>query len=286
MSKRIRSSNVQLGESLIIGQPLRLNTAGTFEDGELSKEDLYANLKEKEFKEKLDGLLIIAQEKATAIIEEAKTKAAQITQASINETQKKEEELVVLKNNVLEEAHQQGITSGYDDGYKKAFKDVHEKVINLEAIADAAYKIKKEIILSAEKELLELSIVIAEKIIKQRLEIKPEMITEIIKAAIKELKDKEEIKIIVNPALKDQLYNFSDELKASIKEMKILKIIEDKTIHVNSAIIESPESRIDARLETQIAEITREIMKSFEEEPVTEALYKDTKPKKNDKKQL
>ncbi len=60
-----------------------------------------------------------------------------------------------------------------------------------------------------------------------------------------------------------------------LKEMKIIKIIEDKTIHANSAIIESPESRIDARLETQIAQITGKLMKIYSEEPVLEEIVKD-----------
>ncbi len=145
--------------------------------------------------------------------------------------------------------------------------------MNLEAVADASFKIKKEIILSAEQEILQLSIAIAERILKQQLKIKPEIISEIIRAAINELKDKEEIKIIINPALKNQMYNFSEELKTTLKGMKSIKKIEDKTIHPNSAIIESPESRIDARIETQIAEITRELMKVYTKEPVLSDLY-------------
>ena len=268
MSKRIRSSNVQLGESLIVGQPLKITAGKGFDDEELSKEELYLRLKEKELRLKLDQMLIEAQNQAASIINDAKNQSAQLLENSKQDTLKKQEEIELLKTQALEEARQQGFQIGYDEGFQKAREDVHLKVINLEAIADSSFKLKKEIMLSAEQEILQLSIVIAEKVLKQQLEIKPEMIIEIIRAAINELKDKEEIKIIINPALKDQLYNFSEELKTLIKGMKAIKIVEDKTIHANSAIVESPESRIDARLETQIAKITEEIMKTFADEPV------------------
>lgn len=268
MSKRIRSSNVQLGESLIVGHPIKLTTGEGFDDAELSREELYLQLKEKEFKQKIDQMHIDAQHQADSIIEEAKNNAARILEESKQSVEKQQEELEILKNNTLEEARQTGMQIGMEEGYQKATEEVFSKVINLEAIADSSFQLKKEIILSAEHEILQLSIAIAEKILKKQLEIKPEMITEIIRAAINELKDKEEIKIIVNPALKDQLYNFSEELKTAIKGMKTIKIVEDKTIHANSAIIESPESRIDARIETQIAQITEELMETFAEEPV------------------
>lgn len=268
MSKRIKSSNVQLGESFIVEHSLKLTPVGNFNDDELSNEELSLQVKEREFKQKCDQILIDAQNKANSIIEEANNKAAQMLEESKQYAAKQKEELEVLKNNTLEEARQEGIQTGFNEGYQKASEEVYSKVVNLEAIADSAFNLKKEIILSAELEILHLSIAIAEKILKQQLEIKPEMITQIIKAAINELKDKEEIKIIVNPALKEQLYNFSEELKIAIKGMKTIKIIEDKTIHANSAIIESPESRIDARLETQIAQITEQLMKTFADEPV------------------
>lgn len=275
MSKRIRSSDVQLGESFIFEHSSKLSSDGNFNDENLSKEELYLQLKEKEFKQKLDQMLVDSQHQANSIIEEAKQKAAQLLEEVKQTAKNKEEEFELLKNSALEETRQSGMQIGLEEGYQKASEEVFSKVINLEAIAGSSFKLKKEIILSAELEILQLSIVIAEKILKQQLEIKPEMIKEIIRAAINELKDKEEIKIIVNPALKEQLYDFSEELKIAIKGMKTIKIIEDKTIHANSAIIESPESRIDARLETQIAKIAEELMKTFSEEPVLAEIIND-----------
>jgi flagellar assembly protein FliH len=267
LSRRIIGSNVQLGDSRVVGQPLK-QTAGSFDEPLLSKEELYQQLKEKEFKDKLDRMMHEAKQQADAIIEDAKLKGVQILDEAAEKIRLQEDQLAIHSNQVFEDARQEGFQQGYEEGKGQAYSDVLNTIANLEAVADSAYKIKKEIILSSEQEILELSRVIAERVLRQQLQIKPEFIIEVIRAAINELKDKEEIKIIVNPSLKEQMYNFSEELKQTIKGMKVIKIVEDKTIHANSAIIESPESRIDARLEAQVAEVFAQLMQSFEEEPV------------------
>jgi len=285
LSRRIISSNVQLGESKIIGQPLKLEELGGFEDSELSNEQIYLKQKEQELKQRFEQMMETSKTQAQAILDDAKLQATQI----IKEAGEEAAQIETIKQQALEDARQQGSQMGYEEGYQKAYQDVHLMVENIEAIADATFKIKKEILLSSEQEILELSVVIAEKILKQQLKIKPEMITEVIRAAINELKDKEEIKIIINPVLKEQLYNFSEELKATLKGLKTVKIIEDKTIHANSAIVESPESRIDARIETQIAKITEELMEVFANEPViSEEIAKEelSAPKKSSAKKL
>jgi len=267
LSKRIISSNVQLGESYKLAGGGNSN----FQSG---KDDI----KDREFMNKLDLMHQEAQNQANAIIYKAKEQAALIIEQEKEHMRLKEEEAESQRMAAFDKTEKEGMQSGYDKGLKNAYEEVYSKVANLEAIASAAFKLKKEIILSAEQEILQLSIAVAERILKQQLEIKPQIITEIIKAAVLELKDKEEIKIIINPALKEQLYSFSEEMKTMIKGMKTVKIVEDKTIHPDSAIIESPESRIDARLEAQISEITREIMKTFSEEPdLKKFLKKDKK---------
>ena len=279
-NRRIRSNEVQLGEAFVVGSSkgCEYQMGGSFDDS-VSKEEVYFKLKEKEFKDKLDGMLGAAQHKASEVLNKARDQAANIVQMAETETKRKLEEAETQKQQVFEEARQQGAALGHQEGYQQGQHDIYGMVVNLEAIADATFDLKKEIILSAEQEILQLSILVAERILKKQLEIKPEMVNEIIKAAINELKDKEEIKIIINPALKEQLYNVSEELKTAIKGLKTIKIVEDKTIHPDSAIVESPESRIDARIETQVAKITEELMQSFQEEPAVQEIIEQEEAK-------
>jgi flagellar assembly protein FliH len=147
----------------------------------------------------------------------------------------------------------------------QAKQELINKVWGVDILTSAAFDVKKEIINSAEKEIIELAIAIAENILRQKLDTEPELMKKITKSAIDQLSEKEEIRIIVNPALVNNLYDYVDELKEEIRGLKTVKITEDKTIPKDGVIVESPESRIDGRLATRMGEITKNLMREYAE---------------------
>lgn len=215
-----------------------------------------------------DEILISTQKQAEEILNAANAEAARI----IDEAQTQVQETLQQSR---EEGFQTGYKTGYDESFKKIQEDFIRQIKSIDMIAQSAYKVKKEIISSSELEILQLTIAIAEKIVKQQLETSPETILSIVRAVIHELKDKEEIKIIVNPVHVEYLYNFSEELKNSINGLESVKIIKDKTIPIDGIIVESGESRIDARLETQIAQITKHLLNEAAENPTFAEIPKE-----------
>jgi len=272
LNRRILSSNVQLGESKIIGH---LSQQENEFNKNLTLEEIKFQQQEKEFKQKIHQLTVEANNQANLIINNAKAEAENILNNARLEAQRQAQEIETLKNKILEDSRLEGIKLGQEEGFNQAYSEILDKIKSIDVITNSAFKIKKEIISSSELEILELSKAIAEKILKCRLELKPELMLNIIKAAINELKDKEEIKIIVNPMITRQLYDFSEDLKNCINGLKSIKIIEDKTLHMDSAIIESLDSRIDARLESQIYQITKDLMQEYAESPLIDELPKD-----------
>lgn len=198
-----------------------------------------------------------AQENAEIIIKEAENKAQE------------------MFNQAQEEALKAGYTSGYEAGLNQIQIDFINQIKAVETVAKSSFAVKKEIITSAEQELIKLSITIAEKLVRQKLEIQPELILSIVKAAINEIKDKEEIKIIVNPAVTNCLCEFSESLKQDFQGLEKIKIVEDKTIPLEGVIVESLESRIDARLDSQINEISKKLLKEAAENPVLNEIPKE-----------
>jgi len=249
---RIRLEDVKVGNSYIVEN----STTGTNSEknsNNTSEESNAASESEIE----AQNIINAAQQEAARIIEEAKAKSEE------------------LFNQAQEEGLKFGQAAGYDDGIQQLQTNFINQIKSVDIIAKSAFAVKKEIILSAEQEILQLSIAIAEKLIRQQLEIHPETILNIVKTAINQLKDKEEVKVIVNPAVTNYLYEFSDDLKQSINGLEKIKITEDKTIPPEGVIVESLESRIDARLESQIDEITKTIMKESQEHPIMEDLPKE-----------
>ncbi len=259
MNNRIKSANVQFGDSLIVGQVRQ-------EESEISPEERRKQeeqRREQEFKKKIEQMFSDARNQEKLIIDEARQKAELIEEEAKQKAQIKAEEAENLKQQSIESGYAEGLQKGYDDGIAQAKQEISDRIWGMDVLSSSVFRVKKEIINSAEMEILQLSTLIAEKVLRQKLEIDPELMKGIIKGAIEQLKEKEEVKIIVNPALTQNLYEFSGELQETIRGLKSIKIIEDRTIPKDGVIVESAESRIDARIETQIREITQNIMQEF-----------------------
>lgn len=257
MNRRIESYNVQVGECFVLNHNRRIKSQNPSDEETDENEFL---------EEEADPILAEATKKSKIIIKDAEEKAAEIIKHVEEFAAAQITEIENIKKHSTEDGYNEGFNRGYAEGSFNFKQEIKEKVLGLEVLASSAFNIKKEIIESSEMEILGLSTIIAEKILRSQLEIKPELTQKIIKAAIEQLKDKEEIKIIVNPALARNLYEFAEGLKETVKGLKTVKIIEDKTIPKDGVIVESPESRIDARIETQLSEITKNLMQEFSEE--------------------
>lgn len=254
---RIKSSNVHLGNSYVFGK----------EKKEADPESLLS----------AEEKLAIASARKTAedIVNEAKAEAAKIIEQAHQQGNEIIQQYQQAGEQARNEGYQAGYQQGYTDGQAKLYQDIASELRKLDSLAASAFSVKKEIISSSEEEILKLSVAIAEKIIRHELELNPEIVVNIIKSAINELKDREEVKIIVNPSFANLLMNQSEELKETVNGLKNLKILEDKSIPADGVIIESGESRIDARLDSQISEIMRVLISEYEENPVFEEIPKE-----------
>lgn len=249
---RIRLEDVKVGSSYVVKNASTNKIAESIPDEE--QQDINAP---SESEIEAQNIISAAQQEAARIIEEIQNKSGE------------------LYNQAQEEGAKAGYTAGYENGISQIQNDFINQIKSVDIIAKSAFSVKKEIILSAEQEILQLSIAIAEKLISQQLEINPKTILNIVKAAINQLKDKEEVKISVNPTVTNYLYEFSDELKQSINGLEKIKIIEDRTIPSDGVIVESLDSRVDARLDSQINEITKNIMKELADHPLMEEIPKE-----------
>ena len=79
-------------------------------------------------------------------------------------------------------------------------------------------------------------------------------------SAISQLKNREEISIIVSPKLVENIIKLSEEFKQELPQIKNIKIIEDSALSTDGTIIETPLSRVDSRVSSQIDEIATRLI--------------------------
>src|SRR6266566_9163303 len=102
-----------------------------------------------------------------------------------------------------------------------------------------------------ERELLELALGVARKVVQQELAERPEIWLGMIRAAVKRAVDRERIVLRVPPPLMAFLRGSLAALRASLEEVKDLELVEDPGLPAGGCVIESRSGELDIGVETQ-----------------------------------
>jgi flagellar assembly protein FliH len=240
---RIKSNNVQMEGSFLV----------PIEQSAHSKKVQEALDKEKEIiiqgERKAQELIEQAYREAEAIIEQGKTQA-------LSEV-----------DDITTTAHDEGFEAGRQEGYQDITNEMQDKIISINNFAKSEFDVKANIIKSAHLDIINLVIEIAQKVCSKSLELDESILKELTQNAIQSLKDKENIKIIVHPEMAEKIYSISEELTEKIPQLSSIKIVEDKSVSPDGTIVESPLSRVDCRIKSQINEISDRLMEKLNSTP-------------------
>lgn len=240
--KKLRGDVVQYGSSFNVLGKQEDDLSTTESKKHLSKAQLEAQKLLQNALIQVEETINKAQAEASQILEQAKQDAATI-QAQAQETGQK-----------------LGFDTGYQAGYNQAIEETNNIITSAETIINGAYNAQREILLNTEKEMLALIIAICKKIINKELKTQPDIILRLTEAAIKELRERELVKIFVNPQTVDLIKKASPILVKRINSLETIKIIEDKSIPIGGVIVESSSGKIDAQIDTQLEEIYNKLL--------------------------
>lgn len=192
-----------------------------------------------------------AESKSQVVVQAANTEAENIIE---NAKKKAEKEYEAIKK----QAYEEGFKKGEQDGLYKFQNDASEGLKSLDTLAASSFELKKNIIDSASRDIVDLVIAIADKVCHKKFD--EEVLHDITLDAIKQLNDKENITIIVNPALIDNINNLVSKFREEIPKLGTLKILEDNSLSADGVIVETPNTRLDSRVSVQIAEIAEKML--------------------------
>ncbi len=233
---RIKNCNIKYGEDFVL--PAENNFQQKRIQEALEQEKLIIAHAEQHARQLLEQ----AQADSNNIIEEAKAQALGEVDA------------------IKTQAYNEGYEAGRQQGYQDISNEMQDKIQAVDIFSKSTFEIKNNIIKSAHSDIVQLVIEIARKVCSKTLELDENVIKDITANAIKALKDKENITIIVNPELAEKIYSISEELKERIPQLENIKIIEDNSVSPDGTIVETPLSRVDSRISSQIDEIAAKLM--------------------------
>jgi flagellar assembly protein FliH len=210
-----------------------------------------------------------ANENAQAIIDMAEENA-RLLEASATEKvnlwwEENEKKLAALSLEAKEQGFIEGSTNGRQEALIQVQEEYQGKLVQVQLLLEQAYQQKNVIISEAEPFLLELSTVIASQIIKQELESYPDKFVELIKQHILRFKEKEFITICVHPDDFEFIQSQRVHLVAVVNGETEIKIIPDHSVSPKGCIIRTAYGSVDARIDTQIEEIKKVILKARRE---------------------
>jgi flagellar assembly protein FliH len=247
LSNRFKSGEIQIGSNYVL--PIE-QTKVTAQQAKVKK--IIA-----ETDAKAQQIISAADNKSQVIVQTANNEASRI----IEDARKKgEQEFEIIK----QQAYQDGFVKGERDGFTKFQNDAAEALKSLETLASSTFDIKRNIIDSATLDIVELVSAIADKVCHVKFD--DEVLKQITIDAIKQLNDKENITIIVNPELVDNIYSMSESFREEITKIQSIKIIEDNSVSPDGVIVETLHTRLDSRISTQISEIAHKMLTGADDE--------------------
>ena len=186
------------------------------------------------------------------IIEEAEKKAEDIIKKARSEAKKLIEETKLYSQSAFTQAETDGYEKGKEEGFEAGKEEMINLILDAKNVLNQVLKERELLLRSIEPEVAKLSIRIAEKIMKYQIDIDPDAVVSMIRAALDTVKQREEVVIKVNQ--EDYYYaKEKREVFASMVEgLKTLDILVDSSVDRGGCIIETNLGNVDARISTQI----------------------------------
>ena len=209
-------------------------------------------------------LLQDAEETARKLLEEAKQQAAELRQQAQQEIaqwwQEKQQELTELAAQVRQQAYAEGVAQGREEGSAAVWKEEQQRIDQAQEVLKQAHAEKEHIIAEAEPFLVALSVEIAKKIIGEELQLKPERISEMVKDVLRRSQVHGQITLCVHhrnyPLMEEQ----RSQLLSLLDGQAELIVLPDYSVQDDGCVIRTPFGSVDARIDTQLAEIKEALL--------------------------
>lgn len=247
MSNRIKSDDILIGSNYVL--PIEQSNV-TVQQAKVKKIIAETDAKAQQI---IDG----AENKSQVIVQTANTEAARIIETA---RKKAQGEYEAIKN----QAYQEGFAKGEQDGLAKFQNDAKQALESLETMSSSVFDMKKNIIDSATLDIVELVSAIADKVCHAKFD--SEILHKITLDAIKQLNEKENITIIVNPELVDNINALVPDFKAEIPKLETIRVVEDNSVSPDGVIVETLNTRLDSRVSVQIEEIAQKMLMGADDE--------------------
>ncbi|GGH82246.1 flagellar assembly protein FliH [Pullulanibacillus pueri] len=213
-----------------------------------------------ELKEVARRITADAEKEAEAIREQVEKEAQEFQE----QVKQKQLELEQEKERVLAEARASGKQQGFEEGKQEALNTYQTQLVEAQKIIQSAEVDYHKYLEQAEKEILDLALTISETIIDTEIEADPSKWNSLVKKAIRQVRDQEPIKLILNPRWYVHVIENREEIESITHHHRVL-IIPDDQLAENDCFIETSFGRIEAGIDNQLKKIRSKLYELLED---------------------
>jgi len=197
---------------------------------------------------------------AKKIRQEAETEAERI----IGEARRKAEEIENKSRSSIsqieKEAREKGYAEGHEEGYRKGSEEVGRLVEQLHTIITKAIDKRNQIIEDSETQLINMVLLIANKVIKVISENQKNVVINNVIQALRKLKSRGDVVIRVNLADLQLTTDHTRDFMDRIENVRSITVLEDSSVDKGGCIIETDFGQIDARISSQLKDIEEKVL--------------------------
>lgn len=196
-----------------------------------------------------EDILEKAKAEAESIIENAKAEAEAIIEQAMKEA-------TIKAESISEEAWQ----NGYAEGMEAAVKKNEEILAEAEQTLQAAQDERDRILAEMEKEIVELALKVARKVVACELKTNREVVVSIVEEALAACSNRENAVVRVSAEDGEYLEQNKDEALSSISGSDSIKIKPDNSLSPGDCVIETSFGSVDAGANTKMNKIEEAFM--------------------------
>lgn len=234
----------------------------------ISFESFHTNEIEKEIEdipvETVHSAQLVEEAKLLAdqLINEAKQQVEQFYREMENNRLAFEEEKQFALESAKAQGFQLGLSQGRDTGYDQYKEEIQQaKDVILSAKTDY-----NKIIESSDREILTITLKVAKKIIGYELDQSNDAYLSIVKKVLKETRDYDEVQLHVHPSMYDFILSAKEELISLFPKEISFYIFPNEDLVETDVFIEYAGGRIDASIDSQLAEIKYKLLELLDGE--------------------
>jgi flagellar assembly protein FliH len=159
------------------------------------------------------------------------------------------------------EAYAKGLSEGQKEGADQERAKLRTAGEALLKATTELTALKKETLEKSEQEMLNLTLCVAEKVIHQEVSTGREVVLSVLRAAMKDILDREGLRIRMNPLDYHHLMENNPERLQDVEGLRNAVIEADETVGPGGVVIETLFGEVDARLDRQLDGVKEALLK-------------------------